>query len=73
MFDYKLNRLRCDTCGKFMIQVPGSSGCFVPSSDISYEEHIDQCKSCTDKYGVPIPFQTVNRNICCWVHEGVYV
>ena len=70
MYDYKTERLRCDGCGKFMkYKEEGSSWCFVPSSDISYEENIEYCKNCTKKYGPPMPLQSVNRNICCGVYQ----
>lgn len=69
MYDDKLNRVRCDTCGKFMQYMQkGSSWAFVPSSDISYEENIEQCAKCTKKYGRPIPFQNVRLDRCCGVY-----
>lgn len=69
--DYDKNgvyHLRCDTCGKFMKDGPGTSGCFVPSSDVSYEENILQCKKCTEKYGKPVPMQNVNLDVCTWIN-----
>lgn len=70
MYDDKVNRVRCDTCGKFMrYQESGSSYVFVPCSDApTYEEISDQCKKCTDKYGVIIPRQNVVTHLC----NGVY-
>lgn len=70
MFDDKANRVRCDTCGKFMKwQEPGSSWMFVPSSDApSYEENAEQCKRCTEKHGPLVPMQNVAIEKC----SGVY-
>ena len=71
MFDYKANRVRCDTCCKFMKwKEPGSSWVFVPSSDApSYEENSEQCKHCTEKYGARLPTQNVVTHLC----SGIYV
>ncbi len=69
MFDEKAERMRCNTCGRFMeYQEPGSSWVFVPGSDISWEEDKDQCKKCTDKYGPLLPSQSVVIHICCGVY-----
>ena len=70
MYDNKAKRMRCDSCGKFMKwQSKGSSWCFVPSSDISYEENKEWCVECTRKYGLPIPTQSVNIEVCCGVYN----
>ena len=70
MWDEKSYRTKCDTCGKYMrYQEPGSSWVFVPCSDLSYEENIDQCKQCTEKYGLPIPRQNVNIDLCSGIHQ----
>lgn len=71
MFDENSHRLKCDVCGKYMkYQEPGSAWAFVPESDISREEDIEQCKKCTDKWGVPIPFQSVNLEVCTGIVKG---
>ena len=59
-----MNGLQCDKCGKFMTQLDGSSWVFVPDSEVSYEENKTRCVSCTQKYGVPIPNQNVNWEVC---------
>ncbi len=70
MFDYKSNRVRCDTCGRFMIgREPGSSWVFVPGSDVSYEEDKEQCKKCTLKFGALCPSQSVRLDICCGIYK----
>ena len=63
-FSKKIKRLRCGTCGEFMKADSGSSRLFVPDSDFSYGENIIQCKLCPDKYGLPIPTQSVNLLVC---------
>jgi len=63
-FDYNVNKVRCDTCGKFMKWMEeGSSWCFVPDSDISYEEQKEQCKRCTEKYGHILPYWRCREKI----------
>ena len=66
-YDYNVERLRCDSCGRFMKEEIGSSWKFVPCSDVSYEENVIQCKLCTEKYGVPEPSQRVVRELCCGI------
>ena len=69
MYDEKVGRLRCEGCGKFMKhQVKGSSWCFVPDSDVSFEENKEYCVACTKKYGPPIPEQSVNIDVCCGIY-----
>ena len=69
-YNEKAERVYCDGCGKFMKYMEkGSSWAYVPDSDISYEELVDYCVACTNKYGRPIPMQSVNLDVC----TGVYV
>lgn len=58
--------MKCDSCGRFFPhQQPGSSWVFVPSSDApSYEENVEWCRACTEKYGRPLPRQSVNIDMC---------
>ena len=70
MFDYKSDRARCNTCGAFMKwQEPGASWVFVPDSAVSHEECKDQCKKCTDKYGMLVPHQSVNVGLCSGIYK----
>lgn len=63
--------IRCDCCGRFIPYSQfetngGASSCFVPDSDVSYEECFWRCKVCTDKNGTPIPLQSgMVLEICC--------
>lgn len=67
MYNTKLNRMRCDGCGRFMkYQEKGTSICTIPASDITFEEIVDYCKACTKKYGAPLPKQSVNLNVCAY-------
>lgn len=56
------NNLKCDSCGRFVsynniyIKNKGSY-LFVPDSDVSYEEEIHRCETCTNKYGKPVSNQ----------------
>jgi len=69
MWEEKLNRLRCDTCGRFFSEGPGTSGLFIPESALTSEECILQCKACTDILGNPVPKQSVDINCCYWVNN----
>jgi len=69
MWDDRINRLRCDTCGKFIILEAAKSFVFVPESDVTYEENLIQCVSCTNRLGPIIPKQSVNLNVCCGSYE----
>jgi len=61
----KADRIYCDGCGRFMNpNQPGSSWAHVPASDISYEENIEYCPTCTKRHGRPIPMQSVNLDVC---------
>ncbi|MCK5608368.1 hypothetical protein KAR91_41180 [Candidatus Pacearchaeota archaeon] len=52
------NRIRCDSCGRYFKHMEkGSSWLEVPDSFVSFEEHVENCKACTDQYGKPLPFQ----------------
>jgi len=60
---------KCCSCGKFikyseMEKNGGASWCFVPMSDVSYEEDKRQCRKCTEKHGAPIPMQSVKVEMC---------
>jgi hypothetical protein len=66
-WDDRINRTRCDTCGKFMVQSPGCSFVFVPDSDLTYEENLIQCNNCTSKHGLILPSQSVNPKYCCGI------
>lgn len=58
----------CDRCGHFVNpHTKGTSGFFVPDSDVSREEQVFRCKKCTDKYGAPIGSQSVNISLCQWI------
>lgn len=52
---------KCNSCGKFIKYSDISSGLcaslFIPDSDVSYEEDLVHCKTCTEKYGKPISLQ----------------
>jgi hypothetical protein len=63
-YDINSERLRCDRCGKYMKREIGSSWVFVPDSQISIEEDVGYCKACTKKHGKPVPWQTVNIDMC---------
>jgi hypothetical protein len=68
-FDDLTNRVRCDTCGRFMrYREPGSSAVFVPDSAMSYEENREQCAACTKKYGKLMPNQNVVAALYSWVY-----
>jgi hypothetical protein len=59
---------KCDICGRFFnSKKAGTSWCFVPDSDVSTEENVVRCKPCTDKYGKPLPYQSVVIDRCCGI------
>ena len=48
--------IKCDNCGKFISSKElskdgGASQCFIPDSDVSYEEFRFRCKKCTELLG----------------------
>jgi hypothetical protein len=68
-----MNIFKCDNCGKFipysqLNEGGGASSCFVPDSDVSYEEEKFRCKKCTEEHGKTIPSQSVNINYCTRIH-----
>lgn len=70
MFDYRVKRIRCDNCGRFMVyRESGSSWVFVPDSAMSYEENAEQCKKCTDKDGALLSSQNVVDHLCSGVYQ----
>lgn len=63
--------IKCDCCGRFISYKQleldgGASSAFVPDSDVSYEENIFRCKSCTETKGMATPYQSgMNHDVCC--------
>jgi ribosomal protein L37E len=66
--------IKCDRCGRFipykqLCKDGGGSSAFIPDSDVSYEEQIDRCASCTEKHGMATPYQSgMNWDVCCIKH-----
>ena len=65
--------IKCDRCGRFISykeleQGGGSSQCFIPDSEISYEEDGYRCKKCTNLYGKIRPSQFGNIEMNSWIN-----
>ena len=68
----KGNKIRCDHCGKFinnndLIENGGGSKCYIPDSEVSYEEIGFRCKKCTTSFGKIRPAQFSNIEMNSWI------
>jgi len=45
----------------------GASGCFIPDSDLSYEEESYRCKKCTELHGKVLPHQYADISQNSWI------
>lgn len=62
---------KCDTCGRFFDSLaPGTSWVFVPDTPFTHEEVRNVCRTCTEKYGPPLPTQSVNVEMCSGVNAS---
>lgn len=64
--------IKCDRCGRFISHVElkeggGGSCAFIPDSEVSYEEIIYRCNSCTKTHGKVRPHQFSNIECNSWV------
>ena len=65
--------IKCDKCGKFIPHKQlhangGGSGCFIPDSEVSYEEIGYRCKNCTSNFGKIRPRQFGDIEMNSWIY-----